>query len=52
MAFFYTTDDFDAAYARMRAMGVAFLETPRHEAYGWVVKWRDRYGNLWDLIGT
>jgi uncharacterized glyoxalase superfamily protein PhnB len=51
VAFFYTTDNFDAAYARMQACGVTFLETPRHEAYGMVVKWRDRYGNMWDLIG-
>jgi uncharacterized glyoxalase superfamily protein PhnB len=51
VAFFYATDNFEATYARMRALGVTFLETPRHEAYGRVVKWRDRYGNQWDLIG-
>lgn len=51
VAFFYATDDFDAAYARMHAMGVIFLESPRHEAYGRVVQFADCYGNKWDLLG-
>ena len=30
--------------------GVAFRETPRHEAYGKVVVFEDLCGNAWDLI--
>ena len=52
VAFFYSTDNFDEAYARMQALGVTFLETPRHESYGHVVQFVDRYGNKWDLLGT
>lgn len=51
VAFFYSTENFGEAYARMQAMGVTFLETPRHEAYGRVVQFVDRYGNKWDLLG-
>jgi len=51
VAFFYSTDNFDETYARMRAMGVTFLEQPRHEAYGPVVQFVDQYGNKWDLLG-
>jgi hypothetical protein len=29
---------------------VAFLEDPRHEAYGSVAVFRDLYGNRWDLL--
>ena len=47
---FLHTDDFDGDYARYRAAGVEFTETPRHESYGRVVVFRDRYGNKWDLI--
>lgn len=51
VAFFLHSDDFAHDYARMRQLGVEFTEAPRHEAYGSVVKWRDRYGNMWDLLG-
>lgn len=51
VAFFYSTDNFDETYARMQALGVTFLETPRHEAYGPVVQFVDQYGNKWDLLG-
>lgn len=47
---FLHTDDFDGDYERYRAAGVEFTETPRHETYGRVVVFRDRYGNKWDLI--
>lgn len=50
VAFFLVSDDFGHDYARMQALGVTFLEAPRHEPYGSVVKWRDCYGNLWDLL--
>jgi catechol 2,3-dioxygenase-like lactoylglutathione lyase family enzyme len=45
------TDDFDGDYARFQAAGIEFLETPRAEAYGKVVVFRDAFGNKWDLIG-
>lgn len=51
VAFFLYTDDFPASYRRMKAAGVLFLEAPRDESYGTVVKFEDLYGNRWDLIG-
>jgi len=36
---------------RMRAAGVRFTESPRHEPYGTVAVFEDLYGNRWDLIG-
>ncbi|MCX6015380.1 MAG: VOC family protein [Chloroflexales bacterium] len=50
VAFFLMSDDFAHDYARMQVLGVTFLEAPRHEAYGNVVKWCDCYGNNWDLL--
>jgi catechol 2,3-dioxygenase-like lactoylglutathione lyase family enzyme len=50
VAFFLTTDDFDADYARLKKAGVEFLETPRSEPYGKVAVFRDLYGNKWDLL--
>ena len=47
---FLNTDDFERDYAAYRAKGVAFVETPRRETYGVVFKFRDRFGNLWDLL--
>lgn len=47
---FLHTDDFAGDYARLLARGVLMTEEPRHEPYGTVVVFRDRYGNLWDLI--
>jgi catechol 2,3-dioxygenase-like lactoylglutathione lyase family enzyme len=44
------TDDFDRDQARFTSAGVTFMETPRYEAYGKVCVFRDRFGNLWDLI--
>jgi catechol 2,3-dioxygenase-like lactoylglutathione lyase family enzyme len=44
------TDDFGRDYARFEAAGVMFAEEPRHEAYGTVCVFRDRFGNLWDLL--
>ena len=51
VGFFLRVDDFDAALRRMRAAGVEFVGDPRHEDYGWVVVFRDLYGNRWDLLG-
>ena len=47
---FLHTDDFARDHARLVARGVEMTESPREEAYGRVVVFRDRYGNLWDLI--
>ena len=48
---FLETDDFWRDYDAMRARGVTFFESPREEAYGTVVVFRDLYGNRWDLLG-
>jgi catechol 2,3-dioxygenase-like lactoylglutathione lyase family enzyme len=48
---FLRTDDFQADFEHMKAHGVRFTETPRHEAYGTVIVFLDLYGNKWDLIG-
>lgn len=50
VGFFLLTDDFARDYAAMKAAGVVFNETPRHEPYGSVVVFQDPWGNLWDLI--
>lgn len=50
VAFFLYTDDFDRDHARMSAAGVNFLESPRHEDYGKVAVFADKYGNKWDFI--
>jgi catechol 2,3-dioxygenase-like lactoylglutathione lyase family enzyme len=47
---FLQTQDFDADHRRLAAAGLDFLEAPRREAYGSVAKFRDAFGNLWDLI--
>jgi catechol 2,3-dioxygenase-like lactoylglutathione lyase family enzyme len=48
---FLRVDDFDAAYDRMRSMGVQFVTNPRREPYGQVVVFLDVAGNRWDLLG-
>ena len=47
---FLHTDDFDRDYAAYLARGVVFVRPPAVEPYGKVAVFRDRYGNLWDLI--
>jgi catechol 2,3-dioxygenase-like lactoylglutathione lyase family enzyme len=47
---FLHTDDFDRDHAAYTARGVEFTGAPRDEPYGTVAVFRDRYGNLWDLI--
>ena len=47
---FLHTDNFDRDYNAYKAAGVEFTEEPRHEEYGNVVVFLDRYGNKWDLI--
>ena len=48
--FFLYTDDFDRDYARMAKHNVTFTEEPRHEVFGKVVVFADKYGNKWDFI--
>ncbi|HZP65890.1 MAG TPA: VOC family protein [Rudaea sp.] len=47
---FLHTDDFARDHAALLARGVHFIEAPRHETYGTVAVFEDRYGNRWDLI--
>lgn len=44
------TNDFDRDFARLKKAGIEFLEKPRLEAYGKVARFRDAFGNKWDLI--
>ncbi len=50
VAYFLYTDDFHAYHQRLSDRGVQFEESPRHEVYGWVCVFKDKYGNRWDLI--
>jgi catechol 2,3-dioxygenase-like lactoylglutathione lyase family enzyme len=50
VAFFLYTDNFTQTYESYHASGVEFTESPRSEAFGQVVVFKDRYGNKWDLI--
>ena len=47
---FLHTDNFDRDYAGYRSRGVEFIREPAVESYGKVSVFRDRYGNLWDLV--
>lgn len=44
------TDDFARDHAQFSAAGAVFTEAPRHEPYGTVAVFRDKFGNLWDLL--
>jgi uncharacterized glyoxalase superfamily protein PhnB len=46
------TDNFWRDYRKMKVNGVDFIEEPREESYGMVVKFKDLYGNKWDLMGV
>ena len=47
---FLHTDNFARDYDAFCTRGIAFLETPREEAYGTVAVFEDLYGNRWDLL--
>ena len=47
---FLTTDNFWRDYRTYKVRGVAFQQKPRHEEYGIVAVFTDKYGNQWDLI--
>ena len=49
VGFFLHSDDYDGDHARMLAAGVIFDEAPRDTEYGRVAKFRDLWGNRWDL---
>lgn len=50
VGFFMYTTNFDETYQNYKAQGIEFIESPRQEAYGQVVVFKDKYGNKWDLI--
>ncbi len=50
VSFFLETDDFSRDFKAFSEKGVRFEERPRHEPYGTVAVFRDRFGNRWDLI--
>lgn len=47
---FLATDDFARDHAALTAAGVEWVRPPAIQAYGTVAVFRDRYGNLWDLV--
>ena len=50
VGFFMYTTNFNETYEGYKSKGIEFIETPRQEAYGQVVVFKDKYGNKWDLI--
>ena len=50
VAFFMYTTHFNETYESYKSKGIEFIESPRQEAYGQVVVFKDNYGNKWDLI--
>ena len=50
VAFFIYTNNFNETYKAYSSRGIEFIESPRQEAYGQVVVFKDKYGNKWDLI--
>ena len=50
VGFFMYTTNFNKTYQTYSSRGIEFIETPRQEAYGQVVVFKDKYGNKWDLI--
>ena len=50
VGFFLYTDNFSETYSRYLEHGIEFTETPRSEAFGQVVVFKDKYGKKWDLI--
>ncbi len=47
---FLQTDDFERDYQEYLRRGVKFIESPREEEYGKVVKFEDLCGNRWYLL--
>lgn len=47
---FLYTDDFWRDYKQMKLKGIDFIDQPRDESYGYVIVFKDLYGNKWDFI--
>lgn len=47
---FLHTDDFHRDHQRLIEKGVEFIRGPVVEPYGTVGVFKDRFGNLWDLV--
>ena len=50
VGFFMYATNFNETYEGYKSRGIEFIETPRQEADGQVVVFKDKYGNKWDLI--
>jgi len=50
VGFFLYTTNFSETFQVFNSRGIEFIESPRQEAYGQVVVFKDKYGNKWDLI--
>lgn len=50
VGFILYTNDFLSTYESYRLRGVEFVESPRQETFGQVAVFKDKYGNMWDLI--
>ena len=50
VGFFMYTTNITETYENYSSRGIEFVESPRQEAYGQVVVFKDKYGNKWDLI--
>ena len=50
VGFFLYVDNFEETYKGYKSRGIEFSESPRQEAYGQVVVFKDKYGNKWDFI--
>ncbi len=50
VGFFLYTTDFEASALRLRQNEVPIVREPEQHAYGQVLVFRDKWGNLWDLI--
>ena len=47
---FLHTDNFDREFERLQGFDVEFVRPRTEEVYGTVAVFRDKFGNLWDLI--
>ena len=50
VGFFLYTTNFSETFQAYSSRGIEFIESPRQEAYGRVVVFKDMYGNKWDLV--
>jgi len=50
VGFFLHTSDFDTAESRLRQNKVRIVREPEDHPYGKVLVFKDKWGNMWDLI--